>query len=132
MTYPDLAFRGRPLLSDKPHTTNSGRNSSRTSQTASTDHHSDNSKATDLIRGNSIKDMKPAATGTCNKTDDSTAAEELSHSQAAFLHITLRAGSTMEQRLKPGEPQATAELPMGTQQQTAAGNAQGIDYSSEY
>lgn len=126
MTYPDLAFRGRPLLSDKPHTANSGRNSSRTIQTAGTDH-SDDRKATDLIRGNSIKDMKPAATSICSKTDDSTAAEELSHSQAAFLHITLRAGSTMEQRLKPGEPQATAELPMGTQQQTAAGNAQGID-----
>lgn len=126
--YPDLAFRGRPLLSDKPHTANS----SRPVQTASTDNHSDDSKATYLLRGNSNKDMKPAATSICSKTDDSKAAEELGHSQAASLHITLRAGSTTGQRLKPGEPQPTAEPPACTQQQTAAGNTPGIDHFFEY
>lgn len=149
MTYPDLAFRGRPLLPDKPHRANNSRSYRKAVHTASTNNYSDDSKAADLPRANCIKDIKPATTSICSKTDDSKAAEmfgddgrgsrcndrntdgsrvgeDLSHPQAVSLHITLRAGPTTAQRLKPGEPQPKAEPPVCTQQQTPAGNTPGI------
>ena len=150
MTYPDLAIRGRPLLSDKPHRANSTRGSSKAVHTASTSDSSDDSKAAELYRRDIIKDNKAAATTTCSKNYGSKAAEmfgedgrssgqtsipgdaisrsfsntddEPGHPQAVSLHITLRAGSTAEKRLKPGDTQTTAEPPARKQQQTTAGN----------
>lgn len=162
MTYPDLAFRGRPLLPDKPHRANNSRSCRKAVHTASTNNYSDDSKAADLPRASCIKDIKLATTSICSKTDDSKAAEvfgddgrgsrcndrntgrtaadtdgsrvgeDLSHPQAVSLHITLRAGSTTGQRLKPGEPQPKAEPPVCTQQQTTAGNTLGIDRLSAW
>ncbi|XP_073338181.1 uncharacterized protein [Pagrus major] len=148
MTYPDLAIRGRPLLPDKPHRANSTRGSNKAVHTASTSNSSDDSKAAELHRKDSIKDTKAAATTTCSKNFGSRAAEvfgedgrssgqtsvpgdaissnfsniddEPSHPQAVSLHITLRAGSTAEKRLKPGETQPTAEPPARKQKQTTA------------
>lgn len=155
-TYPDLAFRGRPLLRDKPHQTNC-----KAVHTDSTNNYSNN-QAAELPKRDCIKVTKAAATtilsrnygskagevsgddgrsGGCNdrnsggttapgeavsssfsNADGSRVHDELSPPQAISLHITLRAGSTAEQSLKPGEPQPTAEPPAWTQQQTVAGN----------
>ncbi|XP_035519995.1 DNA ligase 1-like [Morone saxatilis] len=139
-TYPDLAIRGRRLLSDNTHRANSSRS------TAST-------KAAKLPTRASVKDNKAGATALCSKGDSSSKADEVfgcngrsggrttapgdaagsSFSntdgngvndelspQCVSLHITLRAGATAQQRLKTGEPQPTAEPPAWTQQQTAA------------
>lgn len=150
MTYPDLAIRGRPLLQDKSHRANSVRGNSKAVHTASTSYSSDDSKAAEIHRRDIIKDTKAVATATCSKNYGSKAAEvfgednrssgqtsvpgdaisnnfsniddEPDHPQAVSLHITLRAGSTEEKRLKPGDTQPTAEPPARRQQQTTAGN----------
>lgn len=137
-TYPDLAFRGRPLVPDKPHQPNSSRNSSKDVQTAG-----DDSKGAELHKRDSVKGTRAAALTVCSKNSGSKADEafgdntrscndrnsggttlpgnttssstdgggvnELSGPQAISLHITLRT-------------QPTAE-PLGwTQHQATAGN----------
>ncbi|XP_051279707.1 uncharacterized protein si:ch211-189a15.5 isoform X2 [Dicentrarchus labrax] len=128
--YPDLAIRGRRLLSDNSHRANSSRS------TAST-------KAAKLPTRASVKDTKAGATALRSKGDSSSKADEVfgcngrsggqttalgdttgsSFSntdgnrvddelspQCVSLHITLRAGATAH----------TAEPPAWTQQQTTA------------
>ncbi|XP_044068954.1 uncharacterized protein si:ch211-189a15.5 isoform X2 [Siniperca chuatsi] len=159
MTYPDLAFRGRPLLPDKPLPANSSRSSSKADHTASTNNYRDDSKAADLPRRDCIKGPKAAATTIRSKNENggskadevfgddsrnrggttapgdtisssfssrggSRVDAELSGPQAISLHITLRAESTAEQSLKPGESQPTAEPPSWTHQPTAADTLQ--------
>nr|XP_046257634.1 uncharacterized protein si:ch211-189a15.5 [Scatophagus argus] len=137
-TYPDLAFRGRPLLPSKPHRAHACRSSCKAIQTASTNNYSNDIKAAELP----TRDCNVAVTTSIrSKTDAGKAAEvfgddsrspgfadtdrsrvddKLSHALPASLHITLKAGSTAGQRLKPGEPQPTAEPLTWAQPQTAA------------
>ncbi|XP_076599169.1 uncharacterized protein LOC143328112 [Chaetodon auriga] len=75
MTYPDLAFRGRPLLPDKPHRANTNRSSSKAVHTASSNNYSDDNKAAELPRRGCIKDTEAAATTVCRKNHGSTTAE---------------------------------------------------------
>lgn len=154
MTYPDLAFRGRPLL-DKPPRANNSRCCSKTVYTASTYNYSDTSKTADLDTSNYIKVIKPATLNICSKTDDSKTAEafddnsrdsndrntgqpisdtdgsrvveDLIYPQAISMHITLRAGSTPGQKMKPTEHQPNAEPPVCTKQETAAGITLGVE-----
>ncbi|XP_070772320.1 spermatogenesis-associated protein 2 [Enoplosus armatus] len=129
-TYPDLAIRGRPLLSDKPHRANSSRSGSKAVHTASADDYSDPAKAADLpkrgakaaaatVRGSRAGEVF-GDDGRSSGCNGSRVDDELSGPQAISLHITLRAGSTAEQSQEPGESQPTAEPPPWTQQQTAA------------
>lgn len=131
MTYPDLAIRGRPLLQDKPQQAHSSRSSRRAAHTAGEDRtdRSRDSRAsaaaavrsqTDDVfvddgRSCGCNDGSSGGSGALGDGDGGRGEDELSHPQAASLHITLRAGATAEQRLKPGEP--TAEAPAWTQQQ---------------
>uniref|UniRef100_UPI0037E8818D triadin n=1 Tax=Semicossyphus pulcher TaxID=241346 RepID=UPI0037E8818D len=144
ITYPDLAFRGRPLLTDKPP---SSRSNSKAVHTANTYNVTEDVQAAELPKRDSMKGTKAAATAIHNEDDDNRPGEvfgdnargssctdrnsdgttaqdgaddEFSHSKAICLHITMRAGSTAEQSLKPGEPQPTAEPPARTQQQSVA------------
>uniref|UniRef100_A0A4W6BMR0 Spermatogenesis-associated protein 2 PUB-like domain-containing protein n=1 Tax=Lates calcarifer TaxID=8187 RepID=A0A4W6BMR0_LATCA len=71
-TYPDLAFRGRPLVPDKQ--ANSSRSSSKTVHTAS-DNYSDDSKAVELPKRDCIKGTKAAPAD--SKNDGSKADEVL-------------------------------------------------------
>lgn len=148
MTYPDLAFRGRPLLPDKPPRANNSRCCNKTVYTVSNYNYSEECKTADL-HTNCIKVIKPASLNICSKTDDSKTAEvfddnsrgsnnwntgqpisdtdgsrvveDLIYHQAISMHITLRAGSTVGQKMKPAEHQAIAEPPACTQQETTAG-----------
>ncbi|XP_026210549.1 uncharacterized protein LOC113158681 [Anabas testudineus] len=140
-TYPDLVFRGRPLVPDKPHQANS----SKGVHTAV-----DDSKGAELAKRDSVTGTRAAALTVCSKADnmfgensqicnddfittgsviqgiaissstDGSGADELSGPQAISLHITLRTGSKAEKSPKPREPQPTAEPPGRRQQQTAA------------
>ncbi|XP_070696824.1 uncharacterized protein [Pempheris klunzingeri] len=161
MTYPDLAFRGRLLLPDKPYQANTRRSRGKAAHTASADSNSVDSKATDLPNRDCTKGTKAPATATIHNRNDGSKADEvfedgrssgrddrnrggttatgdaisssfsntdggavnneLSHPQAISLHITLRAGATADQHVKPGQPQPTAAPPAWTQKQTAAG-----------
>lgn len=155
MTYPDLAFRGRPLLVDKPPRANNSRRCSKAVNTASTCNCSDESKTADLHTSDCIKVIKPATLNICSKTDDSKTAEvsdddgrgsnnrnagqpisdtdgrrvveDLTSPQAISMHITLRAGSTAGQKMKPAEHLPKAEPPVCTQQETTAGNTLGME-----
>ncbi|XP_069030750.1 uncharacterized protein [Embiotoca jacksoni] len=107
-TYPDLAFRGRPLLTDKPRRAHSGskaicpdRDSGRRSRAADSDATCVDSE------GGLVAD----GTGGTEPPGD-----ELSGPQWS-LHITLRAGPQTEQSLKPGETQTTTESPAWSLQQ---------------
>ncbi|XP_010750129.2 uncharacterized protein LOC104935915 [Larimichthys crocea] len=73
MNYPDLAFRGRPLLSDKAHRANT-RSGSKSVHTAGTNSYSDDSKAADPPRRGSVKHTKVAALAG-SRSDSSRAAE---------------------------------------------------------
>ncbi|XP_074531521.1 uncharacterized protein LOC141794857 isoform X2 [Halichoeres trimaculatus] len=74
MTYPDLAIRGRPLLSDKPHQAKSGsRASCKASHNASISVQSDESKAAKLPHGNSVKGIEAFSATACCKSDVSRA-----------------------------------------------------------
>ncbi|XP_038593163.1 spermatogenesis-associated protein 2 [Micropterus salmoides] len=76
LTYPDLAFRGRPLLTDKPRRANSSRSSSSKSvHTASTTNYSDDMKAADLPTRDCIKGTKATATSIRSRNDGSKAEE---------------------------------------------------------
>ncbi|KAM8860326.1 uncharacterized protein AB9W97_019907 [Spinachia spinachia] len=125
MTYPDLAFRGRPLLPDKPRRTNRSR---RNVPTTCTNDPSGDSKgpevpklerikgthttvrSKDNRRADEVDDDQCRGIG-CNipSSDGSTQDGELRGLQAVSLHIILRAASDAEQTLKPREP--TAETP---------------------
>lgn len=74
MTYPDLAFRGRPLLPDKPHSANTSRRNSKAAQSTSTNYSGD-SKAPKLYRRYHIEDTKAAATLIHTKNYGSKSAE---------------------------------------------------------
>ncbi|XP_068573593.1 sodium/potassium/calcium exchanger 1 [Cebidichthys violaceus] len=147
MTYPDLAFRGRPLLPDKPQRANG---SSKDVHTVSANDNSGDGEAAEVPKIESIKGTKVSATTIRSKNDGGKADEvfgddrrgsgcsdrnsggsaaagdgsrddgELRGPQAISLHITLRAASTAEQSLKHGEARPTAEPPAWTQQQTVA------------
>lgn len=155
MTYPDLAFRGRLLLLDKPPRANNSRCSSKAVYTASTYNYSDESKTADLHTSNCIKVIKPATLNICSKTDDSKTAEvfddnsrggnnrntgqpisdtdgssvveDLIYPKAIPMHITLRAESTAGQKMKPADHQPKGEPPVCTQQETTAGNTLGME-----
>lgn len=138
ISYPDLAFRGRPLVRNKPF-------SSSDAQTAS-----ENSKVAEVPRKDSAKGMKAADTTVINENDNNNGKEvfvdsgrssrcnesnndgttlpgqnnsrgtdgsgvddELSGPQAISLHITLRNGSKGENSTNPGEPQPPAEPSAG-------------------
>ncbi|KAM6997221.1 uncharacterized protein LKV04_005948 [Tautogolabrus adspersus] len=156
MNYPDLSFRGRPLLSDKPHRANSSRSSGKVVHTVSNNKTTDDSKAADLSKRDSVKGTKSTATTVCKEnhgtsaddvfvenvkrsdcnsrsqsqtaapgdnitssscnTDGGRANDKHSHLQAISPHITMRAGSTAEQSLKPGESQTAEEALPWTQQ----------------
>lgn len=75
MTYPDLAFRGRPLLPDKPHLANTSRKNGKAAQSASTNNYSLDSKASKLYRRDRIKHTKAAATLIYTKNYGSKSAE---------------------------------------------------------
>ncbi|XP_041803441.1 uncharacterized protein LOC121613839 isoform X2 [Chelmon rostratus] len=68
MTYPDLAFRGRPLLPDKPYQANTSKSSSKAVHTAGTNNYSDGSKAAELPRRDCMKNP----TNVCSKNHSST------------------------------------------------------------
>ncbi|XP_060943596.1 spermatogenesis-associated protein 2 [Limanda limanda] len=71
-TYPDLAFRGRPLVPDKPHRAKRIRGSSKDSDTAS-GHYSDNNKASEIPKRQGIKDIRATSKMICSKIDGSKA-----------------------------------------------------------
>ncbi|XP_040906641.1 uncharacterized protein LOC121190118 [Toxotes jaculatrix] len=72
--YPDLAFRGRLLVTDKPRPANGSRGSV-TALHAASDSYGDDSKAAELHRRDCTKGTKAASTATCSKNDESKAAE---------------------------------------------------------
>ncbi|XP_056250511.1 uncharacterized protein si:ch211-189a15.5 isoform X1 [Seriola aureovittata] len=74
-TYPDLAFRGRLLLPDKPHPANGSRSSSK-AVLAVGHHYSDDSKDAELSK----RDARAAATAVCSNSDGSKAGEVLGDS----------------------------------------------------
>lgn len=146
MTYPDLAFRGRPLLPDKPHLANTSRRNSKAAQSASTNNDSGDSKAPKLYRRNCITDTKAAATLIHTKDYGSKSAEvfgddcgnkgcncrnegqtttqgddisnnDHSHSRGTCLYITLKAGSAANQT---EEHHSKAEPSTLSHQQTIA------------
>ncbi|XP_060896540.1 uncharacterized protein si:ch211-189a15.5 [Labrus mixtus] len=146
MNYPDLAFRGRPLLSDKPHRANSSRSSSKVVHTVSSNNTPDDGKAANLSKRDSVKGTKSAAT-TIRKETHGTGADDVfvenvkrsdcnnrSQSQTAAPGDDItssscntdggsRAGATAEQSLKPGEPQAAEDaLPLTQQTPTDSQN----------
>ncbi|KAM9345092.1 uncharacterized protein ABDE67_013987 [Symphorus nematophorus] len=130
--YPDLAIRGRRLLQDKPQRAHGGRSGRRAAHTA-TDDRTDCIKdtraaaAAATVRDNTddvfVDDSRSsgwndgssgrsrvqgdAISSSFSHTDGGRGEDELSHPQAASLHLTLRAG-------------ATAEAPAWTQQQDTA------------
>lgn len=146
-TYPDLAFRGRPLVPDKPHQENSSRSSNKGVRTSGCD-----IQGAEPLKRDSVKGTRAAASSAGCKADeacgdssrssnddftmtgtnpqgntisssiDGSGADELSGPQAISLHITLRTGSNAEKSQKHGESQSIAELPCWTQQQPPAGN----------
>lgn len=148
--YPDLAFRGRPLVPDKPHQENSS--SSRSSSSKGVQTAGDDSKGAEPHKRDSVKGTRAAAStvgckadeafgdnstscnddfttpgtapqgNTVSSSTDRSRVDELSGPQAISLHITLRTGSNAEKSQKPGEPQPIAEPLCWTQQQAAAGN----------
>ncbi|CAN9500180.1 unnamed protein product [Ophioblennius macclurei] len=92
-TYPDLTFRGRKLLLDKPHKTHSNTRRSRSVRHT-------NTEADDGAGGVGGEDTEAAEAVT----------EELSDPQATSLHIVLRSGHAEEKSLKPEDLQPTSEL----------------------
>uniref|UniRef100_A0A7N8X469 Uncharacterized LOC113131454 n=1 Tax=Mastacembelus armatus TaxID=205130 RepID=A0A7N8X469_9TELE len=70
ITYPDLAFRGRPLIPDKPHSANSSRSTSKDDHIA-TDNHSDDGKVAGPPKRDCIKGTKAAASTAYRKNDGS-------------------------------------------------------------
>uniref|UniRef100_A0A8D3BA29 Spermatogenesis-associated protein 2 PUB-like domain-containing protein n=1 Tax=Scophthalmus maximus TaxID=52904 RepID=A0A8D3BA29_SCOMX len=147
-TYPDLAFRGRPLLPDKPHRAKSG---SKAVHPAG-DNHGGDGRAAEIPRRNCVKGAKaPPATigskhggrkgddaladggrsGACKDTaphdTDGGRGDEglLSGPPAISLRVALKTpGSEVqaEQTPRPGQCQATAEPSGWAQQQAAAEN----------
>ncbi|XP_039994828.1 uncharacterized protein LOC120796267 isoform X2 [Xiphias gladius] len=75
-TYPDLSFRGRLLVPDKPHQANTSRCSSKAVHTA-IENYSDDNKVSELPKRNCIKGTKVASTSICSKNDGSKADEVL-------------------------------------------------------
>ncbi|XP_034465369.1 uncharacterized protein LOC117775905 isoform X1 [Hippoglossus hippoglossus] len=111
-TYPDLAFRGRPLVPDKPHRAKRSRSSSKVVHTAS-GHYSDSSKASEIPKRHGIKDINATSKIICSKIDGSKADNmlgdegrsssdtdgnrvdvELSGPQAISLHMGLKPGES--------------------------------------
>uniref|UniRef100_A0A3Q3JJG5 Spermatogenesis-associated protein 2 PUB-like domain-containing protein n=1 Tax=Monopterus albus TaxID=43700 RepID=A0A3Q3JJG5_MONAL len=72
--YPDLAFRGRPLVSDKPHQANSSRSSSKDAHTAM-GNYGDDGKVAELCKADCIKGTKAAATAVGSRSDSSKAGD---------------------------------------------------------
>ncbi|KAM3606653.1 uncharacterized protein V6R79_020651 [Siganus canaliculatus] len=127
-TYPDLAFRGRPLLPDKPHRVNSGRSSSKADDLCRRDVVRDSrgrgrhegGAAEVLGADGRSSDPKEKNSDRSGPGDSRGRADELSHDQSASLHITLRAGITAEQALRPESTPPTTEQPAHTQQPITA------------
>ena len=143
-TYPDLAFRGRPLLPDQPHKARNNIGNSKVVCNTELNERdrikkSKNATPTNLSEGESSKAEKLCGdngrTISCNDKNidvisspiDTISSsfdgshgrrvdDEFSGPQAISLHITLRAGTKAEMSLKPGKPQSTAEPLAETQQ----------------
>ncbi|KAK2848622.1 hypothetical protein Q5P01_008456 [Channa striata] len=134
--YPDLAIRGRPLVSDKPHQANSSRSSSskdvrtasddgRVTELLKKDIKNNGSKADEVLGCDSCNDRKNCdGTGQGNTISSGTEGgrvdDELSGPQAISLHLTLRTGSKTEKSLKLREPQPATEASSWMQQEAAA------------
>ncbi|XP_041645699.1 uncharacterized protein LOC121511172 isoform X2 [Cheilinus undulatus] len=139
MNYPDLVFRGRPLLADKPHRANS-RSSVKAAHTSNIT--TDESKAADLPRRDSVKSPRAAAqtesydewrvddvfvhdvkhSGYTGRNrgqtaDSGVSVSRLSNSDGGKADNEHLHGSTAEQSLNPGE--SAAEAPTWTQQAAA-------------
>lgn len=121
-TYPDLAFRGRRLVPDKPHLANSSRSSSGKAGHTVGRTYSDNSKDAELPKregraaagelpvdsgtGDGGTDRDSAGMSTTNADDDEVSGPlGIPHHS---LHITLRAVSQAERDLKHRESQQAA------------------------
>ncbi|XP_034537247.1 uncharacterized protein LOC117811213 isoform X1 [Notolabrus celidotus] len=65
INYPDLVFRGRPLLPDKPNRAKSSRSSCK----ASINITPDESKAAELPTGDPVEDIEASSTTTCSKSE---------------------------------------------------------------
>ncbi|XP_071337729.1 uncharacterized protein [Trachinotus anak] len=89
-TYPDLAFRGRPLVPDKPHQANSCRSSSK----AVSHNYSNDCKAAELPRRDCIKGTKAALTAICSKHDGSKADEVLGDNDRSSGYNDRNSGGT--------------------------------------
>ncbi|XP_008279734.1 uncharacterized protein LOC103357106 [Stegastes partitus] len=132
-TYPDLAFRGRPLLSEEPHKAQSSMSRNKaelterhsikgTKAAAKTIVSRTDGNRADEVLGDSGYNYKNSG-GTTGPRDptsssfsstDGTVDNELGGPWAVSLQITLRTGPKAEQSLKPP---VTAEPPDSTQQQ---------------
>ncbi|KAG7214381.1 hypothetical protein INR49_023092 [Caranx melampygus] len=120
--YPDLAFRGRRLVPDKPHLANSSRSSSGKAGDAAGHSYSDDSKDAELPKrdgraaagelsgdsgtGSGDTDRNSGGMSTTNADDDEVSGPPgIPHHS---LHITLRAASQAERDLKYRESQQAA------------------------
>nr|XP_019959094.1 PREDICTED: uncharacterized protein LOC109639855 [Paralichthys olivaceus] len=132
-TYPDLAFRGRLLVPDKPQPAKRSRSSNKVIHTAS-GHGSDSSKVPEIPKRDGIKDISTTSTIISSKNDEGKADNMLSDdgrsngcddnppgnttcsscrdtdgNRDISLHVTLRPVITGEQDLKPGESSPTVD-----------------------
>ncbi|MEQ2226812.1 hypothetical protein ILYODFUR_031186 [Ilyodon furcidens] len=129
-TYPDLAFRGRPLLPDQPQkahptTTGSvadGANLIKESKAASPTVLSGDDGCNDR---NNVGVAVPSDTaGLSFKNSDETRVDDdhLSGPQAISLHITLRTAPKAESSMKRGKLHPTTESSDDTQQKSSSEN----------
>ncbi|XP_024865238.1 uncharacterized protein LOC108242277 isoform X2 [Kryptolebias marmoratus] len=136
--YPDLAFRGRPLMTEQLHRAHgatgskkvphqaavSKRDSIRGSQAGaptllSRDDFSKVDKSAGISERTSgsaeENDGRSTTTSDASATDENRVDDGLSGPQAISLYITLRAGSKVKPRLKPEKPPSIEEDPAETQ-----------------
>ncbi|MEQ2173214.1 hypothetical protein GOODEAATRI_029654 [Goodea atripinnis] len=132
-TYPDLAFRGRPLLPDQPqkaHPATTGSVADGTSVLSKTNLIKESKAASPTVLSgddgcndrNNVGVAVPSDTaGLSFKNSDETRVDDdhLSGLQAISLHITLRTGPKAESSMKRGKLHPTTESSDDTQQQSS-------------
>lgn len=104
MTYPDLAFRGRPLLPDKPHRANSSRSNSKAVHIVSSSNYIDGSEAADLTKRACITGTKTAATTIRSKNDGSKADEVFGDDGRSSDCNDRNSGETTDRPTAQGDP----------------------------
>lgn len=132
-TYPDLAFRGRRLVSDTPNQASVSRSASSIAAYTGSEDNKDENKVSELSKSKSFSGLRALPTTEGGKHEGSkvegAAAADYSrigshddaNAMTPTLHITLRAGVTQQdqenqdhENLKPGDtPQSTTELATG-------------------